>query len=446
MTTKYLLFFIILRSLFITIQVYKMFNVFMLETNSLLSGIFLFVRLLLPMRSICTILLVCLSFIGLSQNYAQIKNRFDNYLNYHSSLNALVDITPDKIVFYNSQKQAEFTLLKNEWQTFAWLIKTLPEDSLEKIYLNKALLIKYKSPSNNQSKKNINELKIVIDPGHISGNMKMARTEQKFLHFTKQNHAALKQDSIDIAEGKLTFETASILKKMLEEKGAKVILSRNENSTSFGYTYEEWIKKYKKETLDSLLAIKKITTQKHKQLIDANPTVLFSSFFKDYELQHRAAVINAATPDLAVIIHYNVDEKNTDWKKPSNNMKSIQGKINLLRLLLCNDIDESEKISGLVVNQLSKQLNIPVANKTDASYLSEHCLSSATKGVYSRNLALCRLVKTPLVYGECLYQDCEDECYALTQNTETVYGIKTNKRVALAAQSFYSAIMQYYAE
>ena len=226
-------------------------------------------------------------------------------------------------------------------------------------------------------------------------------------------------------------------------------------------TYEEWLKTYKKKTLDSLLSIKKITAQKHKQLIGANPTVLFSSFFKDYELQHRAAVINAFAPDLTVIIHYNVDEKNVAWKKPSDknfcmafipacltadNLKTIEGKINLLRLLLCSDIDESEKISGLVVNQLSKQLNIPIANKTDASYLSEHCLGSPTKGVYSRNLALCRMVKSPLVYGECLYQDCENEYYALTQNTETVYGIKTNKRVALAAQSFYNAILEYYSK
>lgn len=411
------------------------------------------------MRFTFVILFVGLYFCGLSQSNTQIKNRFDNYLNYHGGLHALVDITPDKIVFYNSQKQVEFTLLKTEWEKFAWLLKALPNDTLEKLYLNKNLLHNYPVPTDYRIKKGISDVTILIDPGHIAGNMGMAHVEQKYLHFSKQNHPALKQDSIDIAEGKLTFETASILKNMLEEKGAKVILSRNENNTSFGYTYEEWFQYYKKKTLDSLLSIKKITAQKHKQLMNANPTVLFSSFFKDYELQHRAAVINGYSPDLTIIIHYNVDEKNTAWQKPSDknfcmafipgcliadNLKTIQGKLNLLRLLLCNDLDESEKISGLVVTQLSKQLNIPIANKTDASYLSEHCLSSPTKGVYSRNLALCRLVKTPLVYGECLYQDCENECYTLTQNTETIYGIKTNKRVVLAAQSFYNAIMQYY--
>ena len=154
-----------------------------------------------------------------------------------------------------------------------------------------------------------------------------------------------------------------------------------------------------------------------------------------------------------------MDEKNTDWKKPSDkdfcmtfipgcliadHFKTVQSKINLLRLLLTDDLDESKKISSLVVNQLSKQLSIPIAKKTDASYLSEHCISSPSIGVYSRNLALCRMVQTPLVYGECLYQDSENECYALTQNTETFYGVKTNKRVVLAAQSFYNAIIQFY--
>ena len=127
-----------------------------------------------------------------------------------------------------------------------------------------------------------------------------------------------------------------------------------------------------------------------------------------------------------------------------DNLKTTQGQINLLRLLLTNDLDESEKISALVVNQLSQQLKIPVANKTDATYLSEHCMAASSSGVYSRNLALCRMVQTPLVYGECLYQDCENECYTLLQNTETAYGIKTNKRVVLAAQSFYNAIIQFY--
>lgn len=408
------------------------------------------------------IIFIFSSFFGYSQTYQQIKNRFDNYLNYHGSLSSRVQIDLDKIIFYNAQKQIVFILVKDDWQKMAVLLKTLPEDSLEKIFLNeKATFKNYKMPTVNSAKKKLTELKIMIDPGHIAGNLTMAHTEQKFLRFTKQNAPALKQDSVDIAEGMLTFETATILKNMLQEKGVTVALTRKENGTSFGYTYDEWIKNYKKKTLDSLLSIEKITTQKHKQLMSENAAKFFIDFFKDYELQQRARVINAFKPDMTVIIHYNVDEKNTDWKKPSDkdfcmtfipgcliadNIKTVAGQINLLRLLLTDDIDESEKISGLVVNQLSQQLKITIAKKVDATYLTEHCLAAPTNGVYSRNLALCRLVQTPLVYGECLYQDCEDECYELTKNTEIVYGVKTNKRVALAAQSFYNAIIDFYSK
>ena len=381
---------------------------------------------------------------GFAQTYQQIKNRFDNYLNFHGSLNTRVQIESNKIIFYNQQKQIVFILLKDDWQKMAVLLKTLPQDSLEKIFLNEAILSNYKTPINS-IKKSLNDLRIMIDPGHIAGNMDMARIEQKYLHFTKQNYPALKQDSIDIAEGILTFQTASILKNMLEEKGITVALTRKENSTSFGCTYDEWLKTNKEKK------IKPHTT--------VSSGKFFIPFFKDYELQQRAKVINDFKPDMTIIIHYNVDEKNTDWKKPSNkdfcmtfipgcfiadNLKTTQGQLNLLRLLLTDDLDKSEKISSLVVNQLSQQLNIPVAKKQDASYLNEHCMNASAEGVYSRNLALCRMVQTPLVYGECLYQDSEDECYALTQNTETVYGIKTNRRVILAAQSFYNAIMEFY--
>src|ERR1700740_661204 len=161
------------------------------------------------------VLFLCfLQILGFAQTYQQVKNRFDNYLNYHGGLTGQVQIETNKIIFYNAQKQIVFVLLKEDWQKMAVLLKTLPEDSLEKIFLNEAILKNYKMPTTNSAKKSLAELKIMIDPGHIAGNLNMAHIEQKFLHFTKQNNSALKQDSVDIAEGMLTFQTASILKSM----------------------------------------------------------------------------------------------------------------------------------------------------------------------------------------------------------------------------------------
>jgi N-acetylmuramoyl-L-alanine amidase len=404
-----------------------------------------------------------------AQTFNEIHSRYEIYLNY-KNLDKYIEITPKKITFYkynNDKKEEDFVLPKNTWTAISQLVKYVQPDSAESLY-QKIKSQKFFDAKKTESLKEKNKtdkplvgIKICIDPGHIAGNMKMARVEQKYLHFTKDIYTDLKTDSIDISEGELTFQTASILKKMLEDKGAVVSLTRQNNSTTFGYTYEEWLKKEKKKTLDSLMGIQKITQQKHRQYYHMNSSTFFVEFFKDFELQQRARVINKFHPDLTVIIHYNVNEKNVPWLKPSDknfcmafvpgcitadNIQSSAGKINLLRLLLTNDVNESEKISYLLVNELSKQLNIPIAKTEDATYLSEHCMPGPAIGVYSRNLALCRLVQGPLVYGECLYQDNEKECYELVKNTETVYGIQTNKRVVLSAQSFFNAIMQYYAK
>lgn len=407
-----------------------------------------------------------------SQNYADVKNRYDTYLNYRGSLDKYVDISSSQITLYKyngGKKEVDFILPKSEWSSFAMICKKLPADSVEKTYQRKktsgsAYSIAYntKEKSNcGTPEKPLCGKKFVIDPGHMAGTMQMARIEQKYLHFTKENYPALKQDSLDIAEGILTFQTASILKKMLEEKGAEVVLTRKENATSFGCSYEDWLKNYKQKTLDSLWKSDKITKLKHDALLKMSKSKFFLEFFKDYELVQRSRVINNSKSDLTVIIHYNVNEKNVPWTKPSDkdfcmafipgcligdNLESTAGRINFLRLLLSEDADNSEKLSSLLVNELHKKLDIPIAKTTDASYLSEHCISTSSAGVYCRNLALCRLAQGPLMYGECLYQDSETECYALIKNTETAYGIPTNKRVIAAAEAYFNSIMKYYSK
>ncbi|MBS1646123.1 MAG: N-acetylmuramoyl-L-alanine amidase [Bacteroidetes bacterium] len=400
----------------------------MLETLFNYRSFFKYHSVSLAMRFI--LLYVVVFYVrAFSQEYQQIKNRFDAYLNYHQGLNNRVEITQEKITLYDKDKKP-FVFLKKEWSLLA---------------------------KKNNEKGNL--IKIMIDPGHIAGTMDMARIEQKFLHFTRQAYPHLKRDSLDIAEGILTFQTAYILKKMLETKGFEVALTRQSNSTSFGCTYQEWIEKYKKKVLDSLLNNNQISLQKHNILMKENEQKFFIHFFKEYELKQRALIINNYKPDITIIIHYNVDEKNTDWKKPSDknfcmtfvpgcitpeNLATEADRTNFIRLLLSNHIDESQRLSYLVVQELSKQLNLPIAKKTDATYLSEHCVPTPNKGVYARNLALCRMVQSPLVYAECLYQDNESECYPLSQNNDTAYGIKTNQRVQLVARAFFNAVMQFY--
>src|ERR1700758_477636 len=257
-----------------------------------------------------------------SQNYTEIKSRYEIYLNY-KNLEKYVEISPTKITFYkylNDKKEEDFVLPKEVWPSVAQLVKFVEPESAEKLFqkIKEQKNLSSNTPSsvkekNKPAEKPLTGIKICIDPGHIAGNMNMARIEQKYIHFTKEIYTDLKTDSVDIAEGALTFQTASILKKMLEEKGATVALTRQNNCTTFGVTYEDWLKKNKKKTLDSLFSLEKITAPRHRQLLHMNSSTFFVEFFKDYELQHRAQVINSLHPDLTVIIHYNVNEKNVPW-------------------------------------------------------------------------------------------------------------------------------------
>jgi len=186
---------------------------------------------------------------------------------------------------------------------------------------------------------------------------------------------------------------------------------------------------------------------------------LFHDFFKDQDLLKRAHLINQHRPDITIIIHYNVDEKNTNWIKPGkknysmafipgaldvHSMSSDAGKMNVLRLLMSDHLELSERASALTVKAFEEQLNVPIARSQDAEYLMKNCKSTKSKGVYCRNLALCRLIKSPLVYGECLYQDNENEYEVLAQTNKTYYGIKTNERVKQVADAYFNAILTYF--
>ena len=416
------------------------------------------------MRYAILLMGLLLTAAGGAQTYEEVKSRYDKYLNYKGKLDKWVELSPEKIVFYKhvaGKKQAEFTLPKSDWCWYLHAMRSLGDSAVKLYpeYRTQKPKVKHAEKDCKRVSKKLAGARVMIDPGHMAGDMQMARIEQKYLHLTKQTDPRLAHDSVDVAEGVLTYQTASILKRMLEEKGATVALTRGDNASSFGITYEEWYKKRRKQTLDSLLKSKKIAAQKHKRLMKLNRQQFFLEFFRDHELAQRARVINAFKPDLTVIIHYNVDEKNAPWVKTSNkdfcmafipgcltadNLSTPAGKLNFLRLLLSDDVNESEKVSAGLVKELSEQLKVPVAKSSDASYLSEHCLTTASPGVFSRNLALCRLVQSPLVYGECLYQDCDQECYELLKNTENKFGVITNKRVALAAQSFYNAVVKYF--
>ena len=430
-------------------------------------------------KCICLFLLLCYHLSAQQKLTKQvIENRLNQYLDFNGSLSKLVKVSSSEIKLFANELDVKknnptLTLAFDELDFFNLLINRLPLDSVAqhlKMKKNskwpeeyrKSFFSNYsKQQKQNITSKKLSGIKIAIDPGHIAGDYDMAMTEAKKIKFLKRNNPQLKQDSIFIAEGILTYATAQLLKVQLENEGAEVFLTRGDNLSAFGISYNEWLTKKKKKYLDSLFATGKINLSKKEKLMKMNKKEFFFEFFRDIDLIKRAELINQFKPDISVIIHYNVDEKNHNWEKPTTKnycmafipgafdakvLQSDLGRINFLRLLVGDDLLLSEKISSLTVNAFKSKLNVSIASKNDADYLKNNCTYASKEGVFCRNLALCRLIQSPLVYGESLYQDNVNEYEVLSKTDKTYLGIKTNERVKQVADAYFEGILNYFKE
>jgi N-acetylmuramoyl-L-alanine amidase len=297
-------------------------------------------------------------------------------------------------------------------------------------------------------------LKIAIDPGHMADNFEMGEIETKCIKF--QSDSLTKLPAIQFAEGMLSYATAMALKEKLEQEGAEILLTRTDKNCAFKKSYQQWLKDDLKNTVDSLYKIKKITLSEKQYFLSNKATErdIFKMLFKDLELAKRAEVINNYHPDLTIIIHYNVDETNVGWNKPSNknfNMTFVAGafmkndlsspakRSEFFRLITSDDLERSIALSSSVVKSFEKVLNVKTASSKDATYLSKGCLSTKAKGVYCRNLQLTRYIHSPLVYGETLYQDNIDECKLLNEESDKI----KNKRIQQVADAYFQGILDY---
>lgn len=309
-------------------------------------------------------------------------------------------------------------------------------------------------------------MRIAIDPGHIANDTATGRLEQKFISMNVPSAANIPGDSVTVAfaEGQLTWQTAVLLAARLRNLGAEVMLTRNgPDQTAFGKTFAQWKKDDYVRTLDSMLQADP-QNQNLKDLKSGRMKEDRSRFrfvFRDAELRKRAEIINAYQPDLTVVIHYNVDETNAPWSKPTPknfNMLFVPGafqadelddsekRYDFLRLLLLDDIENSVEACGEVSTQFAVKLKVPMAGPSDAGYLSTSCRNTTRKGVYARNLSMTRLVHGTIVYGETLYQDNFAEALALGNMTITdrVSGQVTSKRVMQVADAYSAGISQWW--
>lgn len=303
--------------------------------------------------------------------------------------------------------------------------------------------------------KKLDGYKIAIDAGHIAGDFETGKMEMKYLNFKKDSVCGL-FDSVQIAEGMLTFATAQLLKEKLEAEGATVFLTRKKNGyTAFDKTFDQWLKDDYKKAIDSLFKEKKFNAEKKNWYLNSKRTrrEKFSLIFKDLDLAKRAELINNFHPDFTIIVHYNCDETNTGWTKPgnknynmtfiggafmSNDLSSPEKRFEFLRMIVSDDIEQSVKLSSAVVTSFEKILKVKIAGTADAKYLREGCIVTE-KGVYCRNLQLTRYIQGPLVYGETLYQDNINECKVLNKEVDKT----KNERVQQVAEAYYQGVLSY---
>lgn len=394
-------------------------------------------------------------------------NKAEKYLDKEKALSGYYSIDKEGIKIYSSpqnkaNQKAEFTV--------SWLLSDYLDDKIQNHTTQQMFDIYFKTGifkfpegeypdavyiKKNPNAKKLEGIRIAIDPGHIANDFTMGDLEKKHIIIKGDSINGIK-DSIEIAEGMLTFATAKLLKDKLEKEGAIVFLTRTADKCAFGKTFSQWKKHDFKNTLDSLFKIGELKSSQKKYFLSSKVKErdIFRVIFRDLELAKRVELINTFKPDYTVIIHFNVDESNLEWKKTTsknfnmcfvagafmkNDLSNKEKRFEFLRLLVSDDLEKSIALSSFFTKQFELELQVPIAKTGDAKYLLEGCLPTEAEGVYCRNLQLPRYIHSPVVYGETLYQDNINECKLLYEETDKT----KNKRIQQVAEAYFNGIMNF---
>ena len=400
-------------------------------------------------------------------NIKYYTEKAQNYLDKEKALSGYYSIDADGIKMFASEKdktanKTEFILQWKELEDFKNYFKQCNLSTPYEIYKSGKYSIAIPCDATNGKtviltleRKKLEGYKVAIDAGHIANDLETGDLEKKYIKIKRDSIRGL-SDSIQIAEGMLTYATAQLLKEKLEAEGAQTFSTRVNGYNAFGISFDDWLKTSYVSAVDSLYKTGKFTLSQKEWLLGpkAEKRDKFREVFKDLELAKRAEIINNYKPTFTVIIHYNVDETNIGWNKPSskdfnmtfvggafmkNDLSSQEKRFEFFRLLITEDIEQSIKLSSSVVKNFETILNVKTAKITDAKYLYKGCLPTLENGVYCRNLQLPRYIHSPLVYGETLYQDNINENKFLNEETDKT----KNKRVQQIADAYFQGILDY---
>jgi N-acetylmuramoyl-L-alanine amidase len=349
------------------------------------------------------------------------------------------DVYQEKFTFEEVSEKIQKFLVKGATEDFCHLtpealyVGDLAHQEIDYVlHLNTQLSL----PSHEKLKKQgLKGVKVAIDPGHFGG--AFAELEERFIH--------VPEESIRFCEGDLTYLTALELKRLLEEEGAIVFMTREGfGQGALQVDFFNWLEM--RPDLQGTLPLSKV----------------FRSYYNNLDLIERAEKINAFSPDITVIIHYNAHS--TALEKLQNSyltetnfnlafipgafckgeLKSLDARYEFIRLLVTDQIEESLILSEFITAQFVKQLGVPlIAEWEKTSYTDSVCLMQKP-GIYCRNLALTRRVHSPLCYGETLIQNNQDEVYRLWEKDAFVLDVPCSQRVKEVACAYFEGIKEYF--
>ncbi|WP_299456716.1 N-acetylmuramoyl-L-alanine amidase [uncultured Microscilla sp.] len=287
-------------------------------------------------------------------------------------------------------------------------------------------------------------LRVALDPGHIAGNLSMAKKERKFIDMTLASGKR-----ISFFESELAWYTCRVLADMLEQKGAQVMLTRKRfDLMALDSTYQQVFENYRQQQAKKGIKVKR-----------SQKWLMFFKKFRKADFNARIEKINNFKPHLTMIVHYNVDGANAPWNKPTahnncmafvagsfmkNELSATEHRFNFLRLLLTKDIESSIGFSKAILQQVVTQLNVPILPKqNNQPFINRACIATKATGVYARNLSMARKTYGTLCFIEPLYQDNKQEVRALGNNDYELKGKKIPTRVVEVAKAYYKGIVAY---
>lgn len=412
------------------------------------------------------------------------------------SLRGYFSIEADSVTMYASPDdkksgKIECRIYKQEYDVFVKMFRVLDDAAIREAYRQKGsapfspeFITAVRSIQESRfhyktgSPQTLAGLRIAIDPGHNAGSMSEAIREGKYMWLFDNDGRRL-----IFHESRLNLATAVLLKDLLERDGAEVMLTRNANRQVYPLAFDNWVGRYfRKAVLDK---------QKEKLITDNEAVMLLTyagdrrrlKFFNsEFDMPYRAKLINAFHPDITVLVHYDSNGEYRGYREKYNRLLDIlkkngasagalmadyreimdstaeteadfstvfvpgcflrgelaalESRIEFLRLVLSQDINNSIRYSLYVMDNFRKMLDLPPAR---------HPLPGGRKvgicrdGIYARNFRMTRLVRGTLCLGEPLQQNNLREARDLAAISRG----GTPERVKAVARAYHEAIRKY---